>query len=244
MKLLSYNIRYGGRGREGAIAAVVNACRPDLVVFQEATSPATIQTIAAACGMDHWRAFDRQSLGFASRVPIAHAAWHRPRVSRHAFIEIVPEGAAIRIFGVHLSAVHAAWTERRRVFELRALLRSIAHHQNGFHVLAGDFNTLPPGEPLDVGRLPFRLRPFVWLSGGRIKWRTVQTILGAGYKDAYRMHHALAPGHTFPTWDPHLRMDYLFVPQAFADRVVSCDVVTDGVAVGASDHFPIVANVR
>ena len=244
MRLLSYNIRYGGRGREDAIAAVVNACRPDLVVFQEATSPATIERIAAACGMTEWRAFDRQSLGFASRVAIAHAAWHKPRVSRHAFIEIVPEGIPIRVFGVHLSAVHAAWTEQRRVFELRALLRNIAQHQHGFHVLAGDFNTLPPGEPLDVRRLPFRLRPFVWLSGGRIKWRTVQTIVTAGYKDAYRMHHALAPGHTFPTWDPHLRMDYMFVPQAYADRLVSCEVVVDGIAVAASDHFPLVAELR
>jgi exodeoxyribonuclease-3 len=244
VRLLSYNIRYGGRGREEAIAAVIRGCRADLVVFQEATSSAVIERIAGACGMRDWRAYDRQSLGFASRVPVAHAAWHRPRVSRHAFIEIVPEGEALRVFGLHLSAVHAAWTERRRVFELRALLRSIAHHQQGFHVLAGDFNTLPPGEPLDVGRLPFRLRPFVWLSGGRIKWRTVQTILDAGYKDAYRLQHALAPGHTFPTWDPHLRMDYMFVPAPHADRVVSCDVVTGGATVGASDHFPIVAELR
>ena len=55
---------------------------------------------------------------------------------------------------MHLSAVHAAWTERRRLVELRALLNVIAAHQDGFHVLAGDFNTLAPGEDLDVARLP------------------------------------------------------------------------------------------
>jgi len=43
------------------------------------------------------------------------------------------------------------------------LRRAIAAHQHGFHVLAGDFNTLAPGEQLEVGRLPRRLRPFVWL---------------------------------------------------------------------------------
>ena len=32
LRLLSYNIRYGGSGREAALAAVVNAMRPDLVV--------------------------------------------------------------------------------------------------------------------------------------------------------------------------------------------------------------------
>jgi len=41
-------------------------------------------------------------------------------------------------------------------------------------VLAGDFNTLAPGEDLDLKRLPPRLRPFVWLSGGRIRWRTIR----------------------------------------------------------------------
>jgi hypothetical protein len=104
-----------------------------------------------------------------------------PAFSRHAFIEVAPAGAAIRLFGLHLSAVHAAWTERRRVFELRSLLRSIAEHPGGFHVLAVDFNTLAPGEDLDLKRLPPRLRPFVWLSGGRIRWRTIREVVAAGY---------------------------------------------------------------
>ena len=78
--------------------------------------------------------------------------------SRHAFIEVVPAGENIRLFGVHLSALHAAWTERRRLFEVRSLLRSIEAHQHGFHILAGDFNTVAPTEKLDVRRLPARRR--------------------------------------------------------------------------------------
>jgi len=185
----------------------------------------------------------RDALAFLSRERVAHAAWHRPWFSRHAFIEIVPAGERVRIFGVHLSAVHAAWTERRRLAEIRALLRSIARHQHGLHVLAGDFNTLAPGERLELDRLPPRLRPFVWLSGGRIKWRTIQTVLDAGYADAYRVQHALAPGHTFPTWSPHLRLDYVFVPQQYADVVLSCDVVARAEAARASDHFPILVEL-
>ena len=65
-------------------------------------------------------------------------------------------------------------------------------------MLAGDFNTLAPGATLDVGRLPLRLRPFVWLSGGRINWRTIQTVLDAGYVDAFRVKHPDDPGLTFP----------------------------------------------
>jgi exodeoxyribonuclease III len=147
----------------------------------------------------------------------------------------------VRLFGVHLSAIHAAWTERRRLMEVRALLRSVARHQRGFHVLAGDFNTLAPDQDLDMRRLPARLRPFVWLSGGRIRWRVIQTVLDAGYIDAYRSQHALAPGHTMPARDPHVRLDYVFVPRPFADCIEQCEVVTQPDAASASDHLPVFA---
>ena len=87
-----------------------------------------------------------------SRLEIAHHQWHRPASSRRAYLEIVPAGDALRIFGIHLSAVHSNWTERRRARELRAVLAGIERHQHGFHVLAGDFNTLAPGEKLDIAR--------------------------------------------------------------------------------------------
>jgi exodeoxyribonuclease-3 len=242
-RLMTYNIRHGGRGREAAIAAVINTCAPDLVLLQEATDPRSVERIAHAAGMEEWRAYAGQSLGFVSRRPVAFAEWTRPRVSRHAFIEIVPADTSLRVFGVHLSAVHAAWTERRRVFELRALLRSVARHQHGFHVLSGDFNTVAPGEHLDVASLPFRLRPLVWMSGGRIRWRTVQTVLDAGYVDSYRMRHLDTAGWTLPTPNPHIRIDYVFVPAPFSERVAACDVVHSPQAVNASDHFPVVADL-
>jgi exodeoxyribonuclease-3 len=242
-RLLTYNIQRGGAGRVEKIAQIINACSPDVVILQEATRPDVVETLAASTGMADARSFARQSLGYLSRMPVVHAEWHRPRLSRHAFIEVVPEGKLPRIFGVHLSAVHAAWTERRRLFELHALLTSIAQHQHGFHVLAGDFNTLAPGEELDLRRLPPRLRPLVWLSGGRIKWRTIHTIVEAGYIDAFRARHPDDPGMTMPSWDPHVRLDYVFVPQPFADRVAAIDVVRDPRASSASDHLPVVADL-
>jgi exodeoxyribonuclease-3 len=243
-RLLTYNIQRGGRARVEHIARVINARMPDLVVLQEATDRPTVERLAASTGMADSGSFRRQSLGFLSREPLVHVSWHRPFVSRHAFIEVVPAGERLRIFGVHLSAVHAAWTEQRRLFELRALLRSVARHQHGFHVLAGDFNTLAPGELLDPRRLPFRLRPLIWTSGGRIRWRTIQTVLDAGYADAYRAKHPDEPGMTMPTRDPHVRLDYVFVPRDFADRILTCDVVNDAEAARASDHFPVVADLQ
>jgi exodeoxyribonuclease III len=240
-RLLTYNIRHGGTGREGPLLAVIRACSPDLVIFQEATKPAVVERLAEGAGMKVCGSRPRESLAFMSRLPIVHREWHHPRLSRHAFLEVVPEGDRVRVFGVHLSAVHAAWTERRRVQELRALLKSIERHQHGFHVLAGDFNTLAPGELLDIRQLPHRLKALVWLSGGRIRWRTIQVILDARYRDVFRSLQPEQPGLTFPTWSPHVRLDYFFTPEGSVERATVCHVVDHPQARAASDHFPLFA---
>jgi exodeoxyribonuclease-3 len=60
--------------------------------------------------------------------------------------------------------------------------------------------------------------------------------------DAYRQFHTREAGFTFPTWDPHLRLDYLFVPQPDIARVLTCEVVRGTDVTTASDHLPIVAD--
>jgi len=212
-------------------------------VLQEATRPDVVARLAGDCGMTAWASQANHSVGFMSRMAIDHHEWHRPRASRRAFLEIVPAGSAVRIFGLHLSAVHSNWTERRRVRELRALLESIQKHQHGFHVLAGDFNTLAPGEKLDLAKLPMRLRSFVYLTGRTIRWETIQIMLDAAYADGYRMLHPDQPGFTFPTWDPNLRLDFVFVPQPSLPRLKSCEVVGSPAALAASDHLPVLAEL-
>ena len=244
VRILSYNIRRGGTGREHALGGVIRACEPDVVVLQEAVDPEVVARVAAETGMEQWASRMGESLGFMSRRKVDSFGWHKPRLSRHAFLEIQLPGSETRIFGVHLSAVHAAWTESRRVIELRALLKAILQHQHGFHVLTGDFNTLAPGELLDFRKLPHRLRALVWLSGGTVRWRTIQIILDTGYVDAYRSAHPDVPGFTFPAWSPHARLDYLFIPGRFAPRLRSCEIAEVAGTLEASDHLPLLSLVE
>ena len=244
MKLLSYNIRYGGAGREDRLAAVIREAEPDLVMLQEATNPRVVERVAQATGMNIWAAHAGYSLGFISRVKVSSHEWHWPAGTRRAFLEVVLAETEMRVFGLHLSAIHSNWTERRRVRELRALLGAIKQHEKGFHVLVGDFNTLAPGEPLDLRHLPLRLQTLFWLSGGRIRWETIQIMLDASYVDGYRLLHPLEKGFTFPTWNPHVRLDYLFLPAPFAERLKACQVFNESLAVApASDHFPLLADI-
>jgi exodeoxyribonuclease-3 len=65
----------------------------------------------------------------------------------------------------------------------------------------------------------------------------------ANYVDGYRSLHA-DKGYSFPVWDPHLRLDYVFVPKGFSERLLSCEVVTSPPIVKrASDHFPILSQL-
>jgi endonuclease/exonuclease/phosphatase family metal-dependent hydrolase len=245
VKLLSYNIRFGGRRRERELAEVIRAVAPDLVVFQEAIDPEVIRRLAAAADLPFWAARREHSIGYISRLEITHHEWHYPAGAKHSFLEIVLAGSEARIFGLHLSSMFSKWGEQRRVREIRALLKSIERHEEGFHVLVGDFNTLAVGEVLDVRRMPAWIRGLVWLSGRDIQRETIQLMRDSGYIDGYRLLHPNDKGYTFPVWDPHLRLDYVFVPSGFADRLIQCEVVIEpDKASKASDHFPLFAQLQ
>jgi exodeoxyribonuclease III len=243
LRLLTYNIRTGGRGRVDALAAVIGSATPDVVLLQEATDATVVRELAGRLGMADFQTFSRQSLAYMSRTPVETAKWVHPRLSRHAFVEVTLD-RRVHVFGVHLSAVLSAWTERRRLFELRALLRSVEQHEPGFHVLAGDFNTVTPGDTFDRQRLPLRLQALVWMSAGRIKWRTTEQVQDAGYVDAYRLKHPHEPGLTLPTSNPQVRLDYVFVPDRYAGRVTACDVVRHPEGIKASDHYPVMVDLQ
>ena len=134
VRLLSYNIRFGGVGRVAALAAVVEPVRA-----RRGGAPGSdAARRGRGAGRGHrdgaWALAPGHSVGFMSRLRSRTTNGTGRRASRRAFLEIVPEGEPLRIFGVHLSAVHSNWTERRRVRELRAVLAGIAEHQHGFHV--------------------------------------------------------------------------------------------------------------
>ena len=245
-RLLSYNIRFGGHGREQALAETIVAASPDLVVFQEATDPVVIERIAEATKFPIWAARRNHSIGFLSRQKVDYYEWHYPEAARHSFLEIVPAGGKVRVFGLHLSARFSKWDERRRAREIRSLLDGIKRHQDGFHVLVGDFNTLAPGEVLELNRLPAWIRALIWISGRKLQRESIQLMLDAGYADGFRTLQPDVKGYTFPTWDPHVRLDYVFVPKTFANLLVKCEVITEPEERirAASDHCPLIAELE
>ena len=240
LRLLSYNIKFGGKGREDHIAAVIRAANPDIVLLQEATDRLVVRRLADLCDYTTWDSRVNYSTGFMTRLPVESYNWHLPKRTRHAFLEVAVKEPTMRFFGLHLSAWFSNWSERQRRFEVEALLAGIEEHQHGFHIIAGDFNAVAPGAVLRVDRMPQWIRAMVWLSGRDIARHTIQHMLDQKYADVWAALHPEKLGYTFPTWDPHVRLDYAFTPDRYRDSILGCEVLTTPAqAAQASDHFPL-----
>jgi endonuclease/exonuclease/phosphatase family metal-dependent hydrolase len=241
LRIMSYNIRFGGVGREERLAHIIRQSNVELVVLQEATDPKVVERLAALTEMHHWAAQPGHSVAFISRIAVRDHKWLYHQKIKRAVMQIDLDG--LRVFGVHLRATHSNYTERGRMGEVRAMLECIAEHHDEFHVVMGDFNTLAPGELLNMQKLPTRYKVLAFLLGGRITFRAIQIVLDAGYTDCYRQLHS-DPGFTFPAWDPHVRLDYVFAPQQFIDRIARCDVMSNiDEPAKATDHLPLILEI-
>lgn len=253
MRLLTYNIREGGTGRVAEIAQAIMAADADVVALQEATDPAVVERIAQLAGYRWWGSERGVSTGFLSRVNALEHRWHRIPRSLHPVLEVTLAEGAPRLFVVHLRAWFSNITERHRVRELGRLLDSIRDRlarENGafaYHVITGDFNALAPDEAFDSSSMPRWIRGMIWITGREMSRATIQLARSTGYVDAWREAHPdsrAEPGYTFPVWHPHVRLDYVFVPVAYVDRIRSCEVMRlPSVVNRASDHFPMVVEL-
>ena len=158
LRLLSYNIRYGGEGREAALLT----CHPRHASRTRGHlpggDPARGDRAAGAgrVAWPQWASLRRQSLGFMSRRPVAHYAWHRPRLSRHAFPRDRPRGC--RGHGRRRSPERGPCRLDRapaHPCELRSLLAALREPRAGLSTCWSATSIRSrPGELLDVRKLP------------------------------------------------------------------------------------------
>jgi endonuclease/exonuclease/phosphatase family metal-dependent hydrolase len=239
VRILAYNIQDGGGDRLGAIADVVGGERPDAVALVETTAD-TAAALAHELGFEV--AFGESNsifgvhVAWLSRRAIGRAQNHRVPPLSKTLIEV--EVAGLRLFATHLASRHEQHTHPREG-EIRAILEVLGRVSDP-HLLVGDFNALQPGDP--VGEPPTGMEP-----RGDALPGAPRAVLGqldaAGYVDCYRSLHA-EPGYTYPADAPWLRLDYAFASPGLAPRLAACDVVASGLAARASDHLPLVVELR
>ena len=243
VRLVSYNIRFGGGRRVALIGGVLATLRPDVVLLQEATDPIAVDRIARAAGLPNVFRRPDWSVAALTREEPDGLAWHRPGRAR-GFLEVDPAGAdGLRLLGMHLPAGLSNRGERARLRSVESLLDWAGGAADDRTLIVGDLNSVARGDVPVVGGMPLWLRLLLRFDGG-IRTDVQDRLAAAGWVDAFRHLHPDEPGFTLPAVSPQIRLDYLLVPAALLPRVTSCAPAVDApLAARASDHLPLVAEI-
>jgi endonuclease/exonuclease/phosphatase family metal-dependent hydrolase len=228
LRVMTYNILFGGTGREALICEVVSAVDPDVAVFCEVTAQTSFQTIASVVGPHCVQsASGRVRVAIVSRWPIVEADRFGPPWASQKWIAAMiqpDDGPPIRVLAAHLVPQPLWPFEILRLLQIQALLRQSRSHACPFQVLAGDFNALACGDPVHRDGAPRYVRAQWWIQGGTIPRWALGRLTRAGYTDCYRACHPQEEGFTVLSWKPHARIDYLFASPALAERLRGSDV--------------------
>src|SRR5258707_181346 len=163
LRLMTYNIRYGGRGHEAQVLEVIRSAQPDVLLLQEVTDAAIVADFAAALNMQHFIAEGNGfSIALLSRWSIVEAVSDHPfppirDTVLDAGIEYQP-GRRFYLIGVHPVAFPGTFFEYWRIWELRLALKRADAHREQACIIAGDFNAIAPGDRVLTDRAPREMR--------------------------------------------------------------------------------------
>jgi endonuclease/exonuclease/phosphatase family metal-dependent hydrolase len=246
LRILSYNILAGGENRLPLIASVIQQERPDIVALQEARNRSNAEALAQQLNMSFTigeaHNANKDHVVLLSRLQVTHAENHPfPILAKTLLeIEVIWEGMPLAIFTTHLKAGQDLESEQRRIAEMQTILQLLQTHHNQSQILVGDFNTLHPADKANISAYVDVLRARgKEAPAPQFPRRVIPLLLEAGYVDCYRALHPFIPGDTSYTSHQALRVDYIFASSSLAERLSACEIINEGDAKIASDHFPL-----
>jgi exonuclease III len=248
MRLMTYNILDGGKGREQLISEVIQAAKPDVVILQEVFTAEFLKALAQPLGMDYFfgPGNKKRRVALLSRLPIQapqsyHPAFPIWRNFIEAQIEYAP-GKTFRLIGVHPMANLWVACDLWRLWEAQYVIRHTQSYQNESCLIAGDFNTIAPDDGLRTDTMPAWLRLILVSQGNRVYRFSIRAFLAVGFTDCFRFLNPTEAGFTLPPPIPNTRLDYIFVNAKMKASLKKCWVGREPSAVAqASDHYPVIA---
>ena len=265
MKILTYNI-HGWRGPEpeGAfnldmLTQVISDAGADVVGLNEVFHPYPVDgnpalaQLAARLGMQCAFGPVLSAAESPRGIPYGNALLSRWPVLAHAAHRLLagtggerrglfetrlslPGGFSFTIYVTHLD--HRA--EPVRLAQWSAAIAWLGRERGRPHVLIGDFNALAASDYPDataVDSLRAQRDAAGWPPPA---FDLIDRVLKTGYVDAFARAGEGA-GATFPSDAPHMRIDYVFLPEVWSGALVSCRRWEHPLAPVASDHWPVLA---
>ncbi|MFZ0547021.1 MAG: endonuclease/exonuclease/phosphatase family protein [Candidatus Promineifilaceae bacterium] len=245
MRIIAYNLWFGGRDRQDAIHDVLAHCNADFIGLTEADDPQVIAALAQKLNMTHvWaRGSGDRHIAALSRFPIRD--WHiynKPPLTQAVLEVTLDIDPPLTIYVVHLLPYLLLPFEVRRWQAVGKLLQIIKEKGIGRHILLGDFNCIAPNDRVLQDKNPEKMRRLMRWQFGHIFRFAMPRLLKAGYTDCFRHLHPNDDGFTWWTINPTTRYDYILATADLLPALQSCRVIDDHPAVPeASDHFPLSA---
>ncbi len=244
LRVLSYNILFGGEDRLPQIGNVIRMHRPDVVALLEANSRSNAGRLAQELGMQlvFGEANSEFHVAWLSCLPVLWTENHRLPVLAKTLleIEVLWEDTPIHLFATHLIAGRDKKSGQHRVEEMRTILNILQSPHGWPHLLVGDMNAIHPADQVGVPAFMDETAPEI----GYISREVISLLLQAGYVDCYRQLHPTEPGYSYKVPNLWLRLDYIFASPQLAPRLHACDLASGPEAMIASDHLPIWAEFR
>jgi len=249
VKVMTYNILYGGVQRESLLLQVIKSANPDVLILQEVAEHKTIHDFSSELGMNLFIAeggFSQHGIALLSRFPIVNPKSIHPfppisRTLLSAAVEVSPK-SQLQIYGVHLIPHPQFLLELWRAWEVQTILKQVVANNKDFYLIAGGLNAVAPGDNFSTHTMPRLLKLMLWTQGGLVFRWAINRLIVFGFTDCYRLLHPDEDGFTLPPPSPTIRLDYIFVNAGLKERLVNCNVITSPSVVNqASDHYPIMA---
>lgn len=248
MRLVTYNIHYwaglDGRLNLDAVARVVEESQADVVGLNEVLHPLytprgpryPLVELAERLGY-YWAfgpSFEQGAFRFwpgvlgnavlsrypirkTLNIPLPSLPLRKQRTLFRASLDV--HGATVIVLVSHLD--HLLAMARRRQFQ--TIVHTMRHIRTP-HILMGDFNTHTP------------VQSRIW-KGERI----IRLLRELGYEDAFA-RVGQGTGCSYPTRFPVARLDYIWVPRAWAWALTEARVLDSPLTRQASDHLPVCAH--
>lgn len=160
IRVLTYNILVGGKGRVDQLAKMISFSQADVVGMVEATDPNVIEELAQRLDMQYRMTgrgtYQRDwQTAVLSRLPIVYTQIHtRPDIFyRKHLLEVrlqEPDGTQFSVFVIHQPAGYRSrqGSSQMRRAEIQEILSIMSSRQGSPHLLLGDFNSIAPDDQL------------------------------------------------------------------------------------------------
>lgn len=262
MKIMTYNVYRGGEDRFALIAQIIQKEQPDILAIQEACdwdisgrAKKLQQALGISTdGMKYFQANQRSASGrrydmvLYSRYPILSSEFfHESQNIWHGIPHVVVAATQpLHIFPVHFSP-QKEWRpqEAQKVNEL------LQQHKDEPMLLLGDLNDLSPHDNYKADLFQQLQEYKIDKFGLPPDFSVIKQLEAAGWHDALlqqpdydgKLHISVT--ESSDDKDHHnLRLDYVMVNQVLLPKVCSVSVLGSEENTKASDHFPVVADLK